>query len=330
VIRRIKYHDRESWLRERRRGIGGSDIGAILGLSRWRSPLDVYLDKIGEAEEQESSDAMYWGTILESVVADEYARRTGSKVRKINAILAREDEPWRRASVDRLVIGERKILECKTAGAHMCHEWGPDGSDEVPDVYRAQVAWYQHVLDHDDADLAVLIGGRDYRIYHLPRDRELERLIVSAADNFWLEHVRKKVPPDPICDRDLSTLYAVDNGQALDVTSDGDAIAAVQRLADVSERIRRLEASKKAIRSEIAERMRDYSVLTVGGEPILTYKAPAPSARVDYRAVVDDLRGIIDDHTVDLLISSHTEEQQGARRMLIKIKSQDQGGKNEI
>jgi len=186
------------------------------------------------------------------------------------------------------------------------------------------------VLDYDDADLAVLIGGRDYRIYHLPRDRELERLIVSAADNFWLEHVRKKVPPDPICDRDLSTLYAVDNGQALDVTSDGDAIAAVQRLADVSERIRQLEASKKAIRSEIAERMRDYSVLTVGGDPILTYKAPAPSARVDYRAVVEDLRGIIDDHTVDLLISSHTEEQQGARRMLIKIKSQDQGGKNEI
>ena len=330
MIRRIKYHDRESWLRERRRGIGGSDIGAILGLSRWRSPLDVYLDKIGESEDKESSDAMYWGVVLESVVADEYARRTGKKVRKINAILACEGEPWRRASVDRLVIGERKILECKTAGAHMGHEWGPDGSDEVPDVYRAQVAWYQHVLDYDTADLAVLIGGRDYRIYHLPRDRELERLIVSAADNFWLEHVRKKVPPDPICDRDLSTLYAVDNGQALDVTSDGDAIAAVQRLADVSERIRRLEASKKAIRSEIAERMRDYSVLTVGGEPILTYKAPSPSARVDYRAVVDDLRGIIDDHTVDLLISSHTEEQHGARRMLIKIKSQDQGGKNEI
>ena len=327
MIRRIKYHSRESWLRERRRGIGGSDIGAILGLSRWRSPLDVYLDKIGEAEEQESSDAMYWGVVLESVVADEYARRTGSKVRKINAILAREDEPWRRASVDRIVIGCRKILECKTAGAHMTQEWGPDGSDEIPDVYRAQVAWYQHVLDYDTADLAVLIGGRDYRIYHLQRDRELERLIVDAADRFWLEHVRKKITPDPICDRDLSTLYAVDNGQALDVTSDGDAIAAVQRLADVIEKIRRLEVHKKAIRAEIAEKIREYSVMTVGGEPILTYKAPAPSARVDYRAVVDDLRGIIDDNTVDLLISSHTVEQHGARRMLIKIKSQDQGDK---
>ncbi len=320
MIRRIKYNDRDSWLRERRRGIGGSDVGAILGLSRWRSPLDVYLDKIGEAEETESSDAMYWGAILESIVADEYARRTGKKVRKINYILAREDEPWRRASVDRIVAGERKILECKTAGAHMAHEWGPDGSDEVPDVYRAQVAWYQHVLDYDDADLAVLIGGRDYRIYHLPRDRDLERLIVDAADNFWLEHVNKKIPPDPICDRDLSTLYAVDNGEALDVTGDGDAVAAVQLLAGVIERIRQLKASKKAIRSEIAERMRDYSALTVGGEPILTYKAPAPSARVDYRGVVDDLRGIIDDHTIDMLISSHTEETQGARRMLIKIK----------
>jgi len=320
MTRKIKYHDRESWLRERRRGIGGSDVGAILGLSRWRSPLDVYLDKIGEVEETESSDAMYWGTVLEDVIAREYVRRTGKKVRKINAILSVDDAPWRRASVDRIVVGENKILECKTAGTYMTHEWGPDGSDEIPDVYRVQVAWYMHVLDYDTADLAVLIGGRDYRIYHIPRDRELERLIVDTADNFWRECVRKKIPPAPICDRDLSTLYAVDNGLALDVTGDGDAIGAVQRLADVSERIRQLEASKKAIRSEIAERMRDYSVMTVGGEPIVTYKAPAPSARVDYRGVVDDLRGIINDHTVDSLISSHTVEHQGARRMLIKIK----------
>ena len=179
MIRRIKYHNRESWLRERRRGIGDrSDIGAILGLSRWRSPLDVYLDKIGEAEEQESSDAMYWGTVLEGIVADEYARRTGKKVRKINAILACEGEPWRRASVDRLVIGERKILECKTAGAHMGHEWGPDGSDEVPDVYRAQVAWYQHVLDHDDRR-----PGRPDRWAGLPHLSPAARPRAGATDS---------------------------------------------------------------------------------------------------------------------------------------------------
>ena len=107
-------------------------------------------------------------------------------------------------------------------------------------------------LDYDDADLAVLIGGRDYRIYHLPRDRGLEQLIVGAAAKFWIEHVCKKIPPDPICDRDLGTLYAVDNGEALDVTGDDDTISAVERLADINAQIKSLEASKKDVRAQIA------------------------------------------------------------------------------
>ena len=316
---RVKYHDRESWLRERRRGIGGSDIGAILGLSKYRSPLDVYLDKIGEAPEEEINDAMYWGTMLEQIVADEYARRTGSKVRKINAICVADDAPWRRASIDRVVAGQRKILECKTAGAHMTGDWGPSGSDEVPDVYRAQVAWYQHVLDYDDADLAVLIGGRDYRIYHLPRDRGLEQLIVGAAAKFWLEHVNKKIPPDPICDRDLSTLYAVDNGEALDVTGDDATISAVEQLADINAQIKSLEASKKDVRAQIAGKMRDASVLTVAGEPILTYRAPAMRAKVDYTSVLDDLSEIAGRDVVADAIRKHTAPIQGSRRMIVKI-----------
>ena len=316
---RVKYHDRESWLRERRRGIGGSDIGAILGLSKYRSPLDVYLDKIGEAPEEEISDAMYWGTVLEQIVADEYARRTGSKVRRVNAICVSDDAPWRRASIDRVVAGQRKILECKTAGSHMAGDWGPSGSDEVPDVYRAQVAWYQHVLDYDDADLAVLIGGRDYRIYHLPRDRGLEQLIVHAAAKFWIEHVCKKIPPDPICDRDLSTLYAVDNGEALDVTGDDATISAVERLADINAQIKSLESSKKDIRAQIAGKMRDASVLTVSGDPILTYRAPARHEKIDYRSALSDLSEIAGRDVVADAIRKHTAPIQGSRRMIVKI-----------
>ena len=316
---RVKYHDRESWLRERRRGIGGSDIGAILGLSKYRSPLDVYLDKIGEADEEEINDAMYWGTVLEQIVADEYQRRTDSKVRKINAICVADDAPWRRASVDRIVAGQRKILECKTAGTHMTNEWGPSGSDQVPDVYRAQVAWYQHVLDYDDADLAVLIGGRDYRIYHLPRDRGLEQLIVHAAAKFWLEHVNKKIPPDPICDRDLSTLYAVDNGEALDVTGDDETISAVERLAEIKSEIKDLAAAEKDVRAQIAGKMRDASVLTVAGDPILTYKAPARHAKIDYTSVLSDLSEIAGTDVVADVVSKHSAPVQGSRRMIVKI-----------
>ncbi|HHW14817.1 MAG TPA: YqaJ viral recombinase family protein, partial [Firmicutes bacterium] len=132
---------REAWLAERRRGIGGSDAAAIAGLSKWRSPMAVWLEKTGQVEPEEPGEAALWGTKLEDVVARHFAEATGFKVQRCNAILQHPERPWMLANIDRYVLDPargRGLLEVKTTNA-----WNHDASeDKAPDHYLIQVHHY--------------------------------------------------------------------------------------------------------------------------------------------------------------------------------------------
>lgn len=132
------------WLALRKTGIGGSDAPVVCGMSPWKSALELYLEKRGEAEPEDLSDndAVRFGTLLEDVIADEYVRRTGRKVRRVNRQLRAKDHPFMVANLDRDVVGQPRILECKTAGIHAKDEWGEQGTDEVPEYYLLQCTHY--------------------------------------------------------------------------------------------------------------------------------------------------------------------------------------------
>lgn len=162
--------DRAAWLEERRKGIGGSDVAAVLGLNPYRTPLDLWEDKTGKAEELPQSESAYWGTALEDVVAHEFSTRTGMMVRRFSKPLSTSfngivDVPsnargWARANIDRAIVNQKfsktvrladecssrlrdhcaqhglmlttdMILECKTANARMADEWGPSQEAEI-------------------------------------------------------------------------------------------------------------------------------------------------------------------------------------------------------
>lgn len=98
--------DREQWLRERKKGIGGSDVAAILGLSKWKSAYDIWVDKTTDVlQEEYSNESIYWGNVLEEVVAQEFSKQTGFKVRRNNKILQHPEYYWMRASIDRKIVG---------------------------------------------------------------------------------------------------------------------------------------------------------------------------------------------------------------------------------
>lgn len=185
-------------LENRRHGIGGSDAGAILGLNPYRTPLDVWQEKTGRVEPPDLSDneAVRWGEILEDAVASEYALREGVKVRRVNRTLVHPEHPWMLAHLDRTVVGKRRVLEVKTAGAHMAGEWGEPGTDQVPEYHLAQIVHYLAVTGYESADLAVLIGGRDFRVYHIQRDEELIQALIEAERDFW-RLVETDTPPEP-------------------------------------------------------------------------------------------------------------------------------------
>ncbi|MCL6599542.1 MAG: YqaJ viral recombinase family protein [Alicyclobacillus macrosporangiidus] len=183
---------REAWLQARTQGIGGSDVAAIAGLSRWKSPVQVYLEKIGEAQPEEAGEAAYWGTVLEDVVAAEFTRRTGLKVRRRNAILRHPEYPWMIANVDRLVVGQEAGLECKTASEYLRDEWV---EDRIPDAYMLQVQHYMAVTGLPKWWIAVLIGGNKFVHKCVERDDTIIQCLIDLERDFWNNHVVPKIPP---------------------------------------------------------------------------------------------------------------------------------------
>jgi putative phage-type endonuclease len=163
---------------KRKRYIGGTDVSAILGMSPWRTPWDVWASKTGRAEDVRTSEAMRWGTALEPVVLAEYEFQTKTKL-DLPGFVLDKNTPFFCANLDGARLKDRIIVEAKTANIRKAHEWGEEGTDQVPDAYRLQVMHYMHVLDFDEAHIPVLIGGSDFRIYVVKRDKEAEASIVK-------------------------------------------------------------------------------------------------------------------------------------------------------
>lgn len=201
-----RLQSREEWLEERRTGIGGSDAAAIIGLNPWRSPMDVYLDKIGRGPDDAESEAAYWGNRLEAMVAEEFARRMGLKVHRVNALLRHPEHPFMLASIDRRVVGGG-ILECKTTSAWKRDQWD---EDRAPDQYIIQVQHYLAVTGEQQAWLAVLIGGQRFQIVPVERDEDVIENLTRAEAEFW-HCVETRTPPavdgSEACTQAIRALY---------------------------------------------------------------------------------------------------------------------------
>ena len=188
--------DRETWLAERRKGIGSSDAAAIAGLAPegWGSALSVYLDKLGQLPER-TTEPMRWGTRLEPAIAAAYQEETGVEISQPAPLIVRHPEhSWMLASPDRLAAD--RIVELKTCSAFHAEQWGEPGTDEVPEHYLVQVQHQLAVTGMDLADVAVLIGGQDFRVYTLFRSEALISRLLEIEAAFW-ERVQQRQPPEP-------------------------------------------------------------------------------------------------------------------------------------
>lgn len=184
---------RQEWLEERTRGIGGSDASIILGLNKYRTPFELWLEKTGQTNVEESqAEAAYFGNLLEEVVAKEFEIRSGKKVRRNNFMMQHPKYNFITANIDRKVVGEDAILECKTASAFLAKDWE---SEEIPAPYLVQVQHYLGVTGYKHAYIAVLIGGQRFVWKDIERDEELIQMIFDAEVHFWNHHVLGNVPP---------------------------------------------------------------------------------------------------------------------------------------
>ena len=184
----------EDWLTYRKQGIGGSDASIVCGVNRYRSPVELWMNKTGQLHEEEAGEAAYWGTQLESLVRAEFTKRTGIEVQIVRQILQSEEYPFMIANVDGLCTHPDFgpcIFEAKTASAYKSGEWE---SDSIPDEYLLQVQHYMAVTGYRGAYIAVLIGGNRFKWQFVERDEELIVMLIQLEKDFW-NHVKEGIPP---------------------------------------------------------------------------------------------------------------------------------------
>jgi len=185
---------REQWLELRKKGIGGSDSAAIVGLDRYRSPFDVYAEKIGLKPEQPDNEAMRQGRDLEQYVAERFMEATGKKVRRRNAVLQHPEHHWMLANIDRWVVGENAGFEAKTTSVLNRAKFS---QGEFPPNYYVQCVHYMAVTGADRWYLAVLVLNKAFYVFTIERDEAEIQTLIDAEKDFWENHVLKQIPPAP-------------------------------------------------------------------------------------------------------------------------------------
>lgn len=259
---------RDEWLTVRKTGIGSSDAGAAVGLNPYQSQLELWLIKTGrdgnlpKIDPNDETSPMYWGTLLEPIVATHYTRRTRNKVRRINAVLQHpdQDKAWMLANIDREIVGagDVQILECKTAGEFGARLW----RDGVPEYVVCQVQHQLAVTGKAAADVCVLICGQEIRVYRIERDDALIARLIELERQFW-HYVESDTPP-PADGSDsagiaLRCLYPQDSGDTLDLTHDRELSAAFADLVAIREDIANREKVEAELKQKIQQRMADAS-----------------------------------------------------------------------
>ena len=298
ALRLVKTIDlpREDWLAVRKQGIGSSDAAAAVGLNPYQSQLELWLIKTGrdgglpKIDPSDESSPMYWGNMLEHIVAAHYTKRTGNKVRRINAVL-QHPEPglsWMLANLDREVIGvgDVQILECKTAGINGARLW----KEGVPEYVQLQVQHQLCVTGKLAADVAVLLGGQELRIHRIERDEGLIARLVELERQFWKYVVTDTPPPadgSDSADSALRCLYPEDSGSTADFTGDSNLSATFSDWMAVREVIAANEAMESKLKQTLQQAMAD-STKALFETGAVTWKKAKDSSVLDVAKLLKD------------------------------------------
>lgn len=318
-----------SFHEERRGGLGGSDMGAILGLNPYRTPFQVWQEKTGRAEPFTGNLQTRFGKYTEEFVAREYCERTGRRVQRYNAMLRHPEAPLI-GHVDRLVVpdGAKRAsyrseirtdrgLEAKTAhalAASRGDDWGEDGTDRVPSSYLIQCATYMALTGCEYWDLAALFGNSDFRIYHLHRDAGLEAMLIDEASRWWRDHVVADVPPDPQSEAEARQRWSrhVD-GRV--ITLDGEAAAMLRQYAAKQAESRALEDRIQSLRDWIIPRLEDADAVfdADGKTKMATFRKNKDSQKTNWEAAFKDATQDVDAAVIEQFVKLHTKVVPGVR-----------------
>lgn len=327
---------REQWLERRRKYMCASDAAAALGLSRWKSPLQLCYEKWGEAEDKPPTEPMIRGQKLEGLVLDMYHDRTGHAIAGESFVVS-DTHDWMAATPDGIDLETGELLQIKTVSSWSRSGWGPDGSQEIPDDVMIQVQHEMSVTGADADTVVALFGSTDafrmlvllvdgglpakhllqivtdmcaadgcsleYAVYPIQRDEEIIDDLIEQEHAFWVDHVlAHEPPPDASIPEKTDMLVEADESGRELLEQLRDADLEIARATDVYDELR---AKAEKLIGENAGVFCD----AVGK---VTFKAPRASAKCDYKSVVGDF-GAIDQEACEASMTRHTKTTQGKR-----------------
>lgn len=309
---------REEWLKVRQQGIGASEAATAIGINPYQSPLELWMIKTGRqphlnvSKEEEDSSPLYWGNKLEALVAEHYSRKTGNKVRRVNAVLQHPDpdKSWMLANLDYAVTGnpDVQVLECKTAGEYGARLW----KDGVPDYYQCQVQHQLAITGKQGADIAVLICGNEFRVYRVERDEELIAALIEKEREFWY-YVETDTPPpadgSPSSEEALRRLFAQDKGITLDWRQDADRNRAFLQLIDLRQQQEQLHQQEELIKQSLMTDM--------GNASRAEFAQGAINWKLSKESLTLNTKQLTQDHPQ--LIARYQVKRPGSRRFTVQL-----------
>jgi putative phage-type endonuclease len=265
----------------RKKGLGGSDISVIFGLSSYKTPYQLWLEKTGVVESSfEETQQQEWGHILEPVIRDYFCKRHG-----VTVIEPSPDEPplvhpmfdFLLANIDGYVVEWDCIHEIKCSDKFMRQEWGDEDSDQIPLTYLLQIAHYCMIKNCEKAVLSVLIGGNEYREYTYYRDQALEDRIIEEATTFW-DCVLNNTPPPPINIDDLKKMYC--KPEPVGVTAPEELLKHIEIVKEAKLQSKELKEAEQNSKFEIMKYLGDAELLLDDrGYTVASWKANKKGVR---------------------------------------------------
>lgn len=292
----------EKQIEARTKGVGCSELSALIGMNPYRGEFDVYArlmlpDTTITVEDPDGidDDPREWGNILEAPIAERYAQRERVKVRT-----CAPDETFRHASApvignpDRLVEGCRKGLEVKTSDIRMAHRWGASGTEDFPDEHHIQCMGYMAVTGFEEWDLAALIGGNRYRVYRMERDVEAETEVIDAVSSWWDRHIlTAEAPPissSPAATAWLKRIYPRNRAPLMEPND--DLVRLAREYDHWRAAAKKAEGEKDRFASQLKEAIGEAEGFALGGKKPsikVTWRNNKDGERTDWPALATKL-----------------------------------------
>jgi len=256
-MKRITFKTKEQWLELRKKGIGGSDAPAIAGVSAFSNPIKLWLEKTGQTEPNEPSERMEIGNYVEETIVKIFEAKTGKKTKKGNYIIQHDEYPYILGSVDRWIVGEKAILECKSTASYNIK----DILEKPFDSWIIQCQHYLAITGYQKAYLAILAGNEKFIIHEVERDDELIAYLLELEKQFWHYIETNTMPEVNEKDLDIETIqkiYAKDTSKTIDLPAINKL--QIEKYIENQKKIKELQKENECIKKDMLLLMQDAGV----------------------------------------------------------------------